>query len=889
MKIFLLSILVLLFITSTAYPQVKQQWVQTTPSPGSGFKDIQLDAAGNVYMLGSSSDSSFTSWTQLASYTPSGEQRFCILNNTGMNISDWFFDTPGNIYIGGYYTANSGTCYTHLFKYNSSGELQWETSDSIYNKGMLKGFAGDLWGNSYLLKYERGKNTILMYNPNGIYVRSIYVDETFSTNTIAVDSLRNIYISGLRYNEQTNSCITIKYDSHGIRQWLAEYNPEPGVINTNKLDVKVNSGNVYIMMAVTYKFTGSDYLLLKYDRDGMIQWTSQYNRSDNDEPSDFVIDSKSNVIVTGNNGTVKFNRKGLNVWSDSTKDMVSAASDKLNNIYLTGTYYYTFGATYADMVTVKLNADGNKMWSLFYKEADPYSYEEGKAITVDTSFNVYACGYKINPAFSYSSGAIVKYTQHYIDTTSLRFMPISIGNTWMYKVTSNNISNYIRSVVTKDTIAEGKRYYYITNFPISGYSNWLRTDTVTGNLFAYIPQYSCSYSAHERIVDSLSAKESDTLRDCISTTEFKTCIDTGLTSLWSRVTSFKQFQNNTQNKIWCYAKDMGIYSIYNNDVNPTTYTLKGCLVNGKVYGDTTMRYSITGTVRFKDSREPVTSGKVKALKYIYSTGKIAVIDSAVITATGIFRLENVTVDSSDIMAYQDDEELDYPPGFHDSTIYWQSSATLVAGANTHNIDIYVERIIRETGTYHISGHVFALNSGFSSPPLENCRIYVKSESLYRSFNITDVNGGYSIDSIPKGVYTFIIDRLGYYPQERQVDLTGYSKDTVDFYLLKFAGIERDFSSIPTKYTLIQNYPNPFNPSTTFVFDLPSSSDVSLTIYDITGREVSRLMDKKLNAGRYKISWDASELASGIYFYRLEARSANSGSGYIETKKLVLMK
>jgi hypothetical protein len=76
-----------------------------------------------------------------------------------------------------------------------------------------------------------------------------------------------------------------------------------------------------------------------------------------------------------------------------------------------------------------------------------------------------------------------------------------------------------------------------------------------------------------------------------------------------------------------------------------------------------------------------------------------------------------------------------------------------------------------------------------------------------------------------------------------------------------------------------------------VFDIPSTSDVILTIYDLTGREIKKLVDSRLNPGRYKINWDASSFASGVYLYKITAVNPYSSSvpGFSETKKLVLVK
>lgn len=91
------------------------------------------------------------------------------------------------------------------------------------------------------------------------------------------------------------------------------------------------------------------------------------------------------------------------------------------------------------------------------------------------------------------------------------------------------------------------------------------------------------------------------------------------------------------------------------------------------------------------------------------------------------------------------------------------------------------------------------------------------------------------------------------------------------------------NQIPVSYSLMQNYPNPFNPSTTIKFSIPQRGFAKLVVYDINGRIISTPVNNDLNAGSYDIFFDASNLSSGIYFYKLE-----SGS-FVDTKKMVLIK
>jgi hypothetical protein len=95
--------------------------------------------------------------------------------------------------------------------------------------------------------------------------------------------------------------------------------------------------------------------------------------------------------------------------------------------------------------------------------------------------------------------------------------------------------------------------------------------------------------------------------------------------------------------------------------------------------------------------------------------------------------------------------------------------------------------------------------------------------------------------------------------------------------------QEDITVLPRSTMLLQNYPNPFNPTTVIQFDLPKESRVTLKIYDVLGREVAALLDDNRGAGSYKISWNASGVPSGVYFYRLQSGDA------LQTRKLLLIR
>jgi photosystem II stability/assembly factor-like uncharacterized protein len=91
------------------------------------------------------------------------------------------------------------------------------------------------------------------------------------------------------------------------------------------------------------------------------------------------------------------------------------------------------------------------------------------------------------------------------------------------------------------------------------------------------------------------------------------------------------------------------------------------------------------------------------------------------------------------------------------------------------------------------------------------------------------------------------------------------------------------NEVPTQFILEQNYPNPFNPSTTISYQLPTQSHVTLKVYNLLGQEAGTLVNEVKQPGTYTVQWDASDVASGVYLYRL------TSGAFVETKKCLLLK
>ena len=135
----------------------------------------------------------------------------------------------------------------------------------------------------------------------------------------------------------------------------------------------------------------------------------------------------------------------------------------------------------------------------------------------------------------------------------------------------------------------------------------------------------------------------------------------------------------------------------------------------------------------------------------------------------------------------------------------------------------------------------------------------------------NILGGDSTENVPIGG-----DTLYLYTQ----------KGLSVFDTIRVHGLTVDVNEVPNtpaSYYLSQNYPNPFNPSTKINYSIAAAGIVTIKIYNILGREISTLVNEEKSAGKYEVNFNASALASGVYFYQIKA------GGFVSSKKMILLK
>ena len=230
-----------------------------------------------------------------------------------------------------------------------------------------------------------------------------------------IDGNGFIYVTGI----SDDHFATVKYNSSGTEMWSARYHgPGNGFCYAQCLQLD-GSGNVYVTGKAQDSLDAVHITTIKYNNAGVSQWT-RFN-SMGGTPNDMTLDNSGNIIITGTQNydyiTLKYDPQGNELWSklyngpqNRSDFSYAVAVDNQDNVYVTGTVNFISGIiNKSDIGTLKLDSDGNEVWSKIYNGVGD-STDAGADIIVDTSYNVYITGSSvgINTASDYTT---IKYSQ----------------------------------------------------------------------------------------------------------------------------------------------------------------------------------------------------------------------------------------------------------------------------------------------------------------------------------------------------------------------------------------------------------------------------------------------------------------------------------------------
>ena len=320
-------------------------------------------------------------------------------------------------------------------------------------------------------------------------------DSTDYASSMVVDQAGNVYVtvgsigsSGAYYD-----CVTIKYNSDGMVQWLQRYNGPGDSTDFGSAVVVDGSGNVYVTGGSFGSGTKSDCITIMYNSAGVQQWIQRYNAADNqmDEGSAIIVDGSGNVYVTGSSVlnassydyvTFKYNSSGVQQWvqrysgpGSSFDSPSSIALDGSGNVYVAG--YSTGVGTGYDCLTLKYNSSGVQQWEQRYN-GPGNSTDNINSIAIDASGNVYIAGF-IGGSGTGNDGITIKYNTSGVQQWAQTFNGPGNGNDNARSLAVDVSGNvYIAGYSSGAT--SGADFTTI-KYNSSGVQQWLQTYNGPGN------------------------------------------------------------------------------------------------------------------------------------------------------------------------------------------------------------------------------------------------------------------------------------------------------------------------------------------------------------------------------------------------------------------------
>jgi uncharacterized delta-60 repeat protein len=353
MKIILSTVFLIIVFAANLFAQGAVIRVLTYNGPGNGVDEVTgmaMDHLGNVYVTGYSKGNGTDEDFATIKFNNNGDflwvNRF---NGTG-NYTDRAVgitvDNAGNVYVTG---------WAHMEPQGNNDEILCGTIDYVTIKY-------DAYGVQQWMK---------------IYAGSAGGDDIPSA--ITLDSYGNVYVTGTSYGgTNKEDYLTIKYDNGGVQKWVARYDgTSHNVDNANAIAVD-RSGFVYVTGNSYKSGSGADYVTVKYNNNGQLQWTKNYNGPANSDDKAYSIatDPDGSAFVTGTSrgsssnfdyATLKYGPDGSVLWlkryngpGNGVDEAHSIILDPYGNTYITG---FSLGSgTGYDYATIRYDANGNELW-----------------------------------------------------------------------------------------------------------------------------------------------------------------------------------------------------------------------------------------------------------------------------------------------------------------------------------------------------------------------------------------------------------------------------------------------------------------------------------------------------------------------------------------------
>lgn len=690
---------------------------------------------------------------------------------------------------------------------------------------------------------------------------------------VAYDASGNVYTAGFGQGSTSIDYFIIKYNSAGIQQWAQSYNGSGNGID-EALDISVDAaGNVYVTGRSFVTGAGFDFATVKYNTNGILQWTAGYNGPGNgeDKATGISVDASGNVYITGtsygtNNdyATIKYDASGSQMWvmryngaSNGRDDAMDIGLDGAGNIFVTG-----FSAGWGfDYATIKYSPDGVLQWVKRY-DGPVNSDDLPLALAIDPEGNVCVTGYSLGYQTAYDY-ATVKYNSSGTEQWVQRYNHTYNGSDIAVAIAVDAAGNIF--VTGNSDGSVGNPDYLTIKYNPSGVQLWEQRYNGSMNNADYAKSIAVDGYGNVYITGN--------------------CYNTGTGHDYVTV------KYNTEGvQQWLKVFDGALHSL-DYGIDLTVGACNNVYVTGRSYNGSTASYDIVTIKYLQPSCAPALlspannsfdigltpvldwNASPDAVTYNLQVATNSGFTSTVVNLTGISNTE-YTIPANVFTT--------------NTHYYWRVNAVNPAGtgvwSSVFNFWTYstpAEKILSLITTIdslktagilnkgQANSLTVKLNTAMKKVLSNDYPVAIKTIEAFKN----EVQALVSANILPPAIGENLILRA----DALIIQLNG---------MFVFDG-STDPTTSPSEYNLNQNYPNPFNPSTTIKFGIKengiSGTHVRLLVYDITGRTVALLVDKVMQEGIYEVTFRADNLPSGIYFYKLTAGE------FTAVKRMILMK
>ena len=666
--------------------------------------------------------------------------------------------------------------------------------------------------------------------------------------------------------------------------------------SNNQQNVKTiltDNNNNFIFLASSNEDTnqviGGYIMIGKVSNAGTLLWRRTYSRpglDSGDFPISMVQDIQGNIYILDNShgyntgidfGIIKYGPNGNFLWDYfytsaggvNSYDLPAALTcDSQGNCYITGS---TAGGFYIDSVlTLKLNSSGALQWKKTYITTAT-RLSTGQCLIADNSSNLYVGG-MVNDSgngfmnavlLKYNASGVLQWSKNYSGTQGMSdcFVDLKFDNSGNIIAAGSADGDYYldsASALLQKYSANGNLIWtqiYHTINPGGEVGSKLLVDNidniyVMGRSQHYIGlnpsvSFALKYNSSGNLL--WSNRHGDYFYNPVFAYNIsfdlnQNVLITGYEKKYGRTNLILlKYNNSDGNKVWSYlynktgtSSDVSLFSAYNSG---NLYIL-GNSDNNFLMMKMQPANTYTTTFQRNNLFKPILDSQ-----YTYDT---VMLNSDVLPPSAIIRYINIKIDTI-LHSAMGDLEITLKNGSIEDTLLYRRGGPLDNMINTN---------LNDTSAVNICNSALPPFTGFYAP----CR------SLTRHMLLPG-----------QGPWILKI-------YDRKAPDTGSLRSwslTLTYEIP--IGIQPISTEIPGEFSLFQNYPNPFNPVTRIKYSIPESSLAKLVIYDINGKEVYTLVNEWHNSGIYESEFNASNLASGVYFYQLITNN------FTATKKMVLIK